>query len=187
MPVFVSVLRDALVVIQIHGTAESLLHSPRLLHRKNRQIFQQFTVFTLHPLNGPSQFVCIFHADPCSGNVLVHIGNGKRHLGYCCLCKTIDSQCSFYSLQFFLRCRKADTHLCLGRGEVKLDLRFFLSDKLIILLAEHIARIGIGAAMLGIVFCADFCEVQIGTGCFGESGVTLNLTGNSDIAAKRHI
>ena len=41
--------------------------------------------------------------------------------------------------------------------------------------------------MLGIVFCADFCEVQIGPGCFGESGVTLNLTGNSDIAAKRHI
>lgn len=40
--------------------------------------------------------------------------------------------------------------------EVKLDLRFFLSDKLIILLAEHIACIGIGAAMLGIVFCADF-------------------------------
>ena len=116
-----------------------------------------------------------------------NIGNGKRHLGYCCLCKTIDSQCSFYSLQFFLRCRKADTHLRLGRGEAKLDLRFFLSDKLIILLAEHIARIGIGAAMLGIVFCADFCEVQIGPGCFGESGVTLNLTGNSDIAAKRHI
>ena len=75
----------------------------------------------------------------------------------------------------------------LGRGEAKLDLRFFLSDKLIILLAEHIARIGIGAAMLGIVFCADCCEVQIGPGCFGESGVTLNLTGNSDIAAKRHI
>ena len=66
------------------------------------------------PLNGPSQFVCIFHADPCSGNVLVHIGNGKRHLGYGCLCKTIDSQCSFYSLQFFLRCRKADPHLRLG-------------------------------------------------------------------------
>ena len=75
----------------------------------------------------------------------------------------------------------------LGRGEVKLDLRFFLSDKLIILLAEHIARIGIGAAMLGIVFCADFREVQVGPGRFGESGVTLNLTGNSDISAKRHI
>lgn len=41
--------------------------------------------------------------------------------------------------------------------------------------------------MLGIVFCADFCEVQIGPGCFGKSGVTLNLTGNSDIAAKCHI
>lgn len=75
----------------------------------------------------------------------------------------------------------------LGRGEVKLDLRFFLSDKLIILLAEHIAGIGIDTAMLGIVFCADFCEVQVGPGCFGESGIALNLTGNSDITAKRHI
>ena len=75
----------------------------------------------------------------------------------------------------------------LGRGEVKLDLRFFLSDKLIILLAEHIACIGIGAAMLGIVFCTDFCEVQVGPGCFGESGIPLNLAGNSDITAKSHI
>lgn len=41
--------------------------------------------------------------------------------------------------------------------------------------------------MLGIVFCADFREVQVGPGRFGESGVTLNLTGNSDISAKRHI
>ena len=113
--------------------------------------------------------------------MLVHIGNRKRHSGDCCLGKTIDAQCSFYSLQFLFRCRKADDRLRLSGGEVELDLRLFLSDTRIILLAEHIACMGIGAAMVGIVFCADLRKVQVGPGGFRESGIALNLACNSDI------
>ena len=73
-------------------------------------------------------------------------------------------------------------------GEDYLEAILVLHKKMGTVRSVDVARhMEVGAAMLGIVFCADFCEVQIGPGCFGESGVTLNLTGNSDIAAKRHI
>ena len=46
---------------------------------------------------------------------------------------------------------------------------------------------GVRTTMLGIVLRTDFREVQVGPGRFGESGIALNLAGNSDIPAKRHI
>ena len=46
---------------------------------------------------------------------------------------------------------------------------------------------GVRTTMLGIVLRTDFREVQVGPGRFGEPGIALNLAGNSDIPAKRHI
>ena len=50
-----------------------------------------------------------------------------------------------------------------------------------------VVLVGIGAAMVGIVFCADLRKVQVGPGGFRESGIALNLACNSDITAKCHI